>query len=181
MISAQDFQFIVWPVWNSWQTTTICKLTVPAIRDPILIIIAREMIIPVAMQTIIINFCEQFSRLQLQRMLTKPQLENIVTSLKMLTITSASNHRQTTGIFLLFFPFTILRNPFSRSKWIAFFVYIIFKTPSSPTFCSCIAWFYIFHNSCEVVVTQLGWASQQDLFHYYCAGLHIVVCNCDNL
>ena len=90
MISAQDFQFIVWPVWNSWQTTTICKLTVPAIRDPILIIIAREMIIPVAMQTIIINFCEQFSRLQLQRMVTKPQLENIVTSLKMLTITSAS-------------------------------------------------------------------------------------------
>ena len=76
---AQNFQFIVWPVWNSWQTATICKLTVPTIRDPILIIIAREMIIPVALQTTILNFYEELSKLHLQRVGTKPRLENIVT------------------------------------------------------------------------------------------------------
>ena len=156
---AQDFHFIVWPVWNSWQTATICKLTVPTIRDPILIIRAREMIIPVYLckssflvslnSSQNLTFREWWPNLSLKTLWQK-------VSLKVLTFTSGTKSSPNNWHISAFFPFTIFRNPLSRSKWIALFVYIIVKTPSSPTLCSCIAWFYIFHN----------WAIQQDLFHY---------------
>ena len=95
------------------------------------------------MQTIILKFCEQFSKLHIiewwPNIVTEGQSQNvdIYFSLKIFA--------KQLAYFCSFFPSLYLETHLA-GEINSIICLTIVKTPSSPSLCSCIAWFYIFHS-----------------------------------